>query len=134
MSPGQEDPAMAMIEQAPRQVAVKVSPEGDRLITSGAHYLHMSKKDLVEAAVALYLDARREEMQAGMRELLSTLDGSRGARIGRACLWRAQQPWGGLGRSVTRQGPRGRCQRSCAARCASRSPRGSCLQVAGTGP
>lgn len=25
---------MAMIEQVPRQVAVKVSPEGDRLITS----------------------------------------------------------------------------------------------------
>jgi hypothetical protein len=72
---------MAMIEQAPRQVAVKVSPEGDRLITSGAHYLHMTKKDLVEAAVAFYLDARREEMQAGMRELLGTLDGSRAARI-----------------------------------------------------
>ena len=72
---------MAMIEQAPRQVAVKVSPDGDRLITSGAHYLHMSKKDLVEAAVAFYLDARREEMQAGMRELLGTLDGSRSARI-----------------------------------------------------
>ncbi|MGH3190905.1 MAG: hypothetical protein ACRDOL_27415 [Streptosporangiaceae bacterium] len=72
---------MAMMEQAPRQVAVKVSPEGDRLITSGAHYLHMTKKDLVEAAVAFYLDARREEMQAGVRELLSTLDGSRAARI-----------------------------------------------------
>src|ERR1700685_3358903 len=72
---------MAMIEQAPRQVAVKVSPEGDRLITSGAHYLHMTKKELVEAAVAFYLDARREEMQAGMRELLGTLDGSRAARI-----------------------------------------------------
>jgi len=72
---------MAVIDQAPRQVAVKVSPEGDKLITSGAHYLHMSKKDLVEAAVAFYLDARREEMQAGMRELLSELDGSRAARV-----------------------------------------------------
>jgi len=72
---------MATMEQAPRQVAVKISPEGDRLITSGAHYLRMSKKDLVEAAVAFYLNARREEMQAGMRELLSTLDGSRAARI-----------------------------------------------------
>ena len=65
---------MTMMEQAPRQVAVKVSPEGDKLITSGAHYLHMSKKDLVEAAVAFYLDSRREEMQAGMRELLSELE------------------------------------------------------------
>ena len=43
------------------------------MITSGAHYLHMSKKDLVEAAVAFYLDARHEEMQAGMRELPSEL-------------------------------------------------------------
>lgn len=72
---------MRMMEQAPRQIAVKVSPEGDKLITSGAHYLHMSKKDLVEAAVAFYLDARREDMQAGMRQLLTELDGSRAARI-----------------------------------------------------
>lgn len=72
---------MTMMEQAPRQIAVKVSPEGDKLITSGAHYLHMSKKDLVEAAVAFYLDARREDMQAGMRQLLTELDGSRAARI-----------------------------------------------------
>ena len=35
----------------------------------------------MEAAVTFYLDARREEMQAGMRELLSQLDGSRAARI-----------------------------------------------------
>jgi hypothetical protein len=77
----EENVLMAMMGQAPRQVAVKVSPEGDKLITSGAHYLHMSKKELVEAAVAFYLDARREEMQAGMRELLSELDGSRAARI-----------------------------------------------------
>ena len=56
-----------MIEQAPRQVAVKVSPEGDKLITSGAHYLHMSKKDLVEAAVAFYLNARREYLPTGRR-------------------------------------------------------------------
>jgi hypothetical protein len=41
----------------------------------------MSKKDFVEAAVAFYLTARREEMQAGLRELLSQLDGSRAARV-----------------------------------------------------
>lgn len=72
---------MATTESTARQAAVKVSPEGDKLITSGAHYLHMSKKDLVEVAVAFYLDARREEMQAGMRELLSELDGSRASRV-----------------------------------------------------
>jgi hypothetical protein len=62
------------MDHTPRQIAVKVSPAGDRLITSGANYLHMSKKDLVEEAVRFYLDARREEMQAGMRELLRELD------------------------------------------------------------
>jgi hypothetical protein len=55
---------MTTMEPAPRQVAVKVSLEGNRLITSGAHYLRMSKKHLVEAAVVFYLNARREEMQA----------------------------------------------------------------------
>jgi hypothetical protein len=78
---GKGNAAMTTMEHAPRQTAVKISPEGDKLITSGAHYLHMSKKDLVEAAVAFYLDARREEMQAGMRELLSELDGSRASRV-----------------------------------------------------
>ena len=72
---------MATTQSTARQIAVKVSPEGDRLITSGAHYLRMSKKDLVEAAVAFYLDVRREEMQAGMRELFSALDGSRASRV-----------------------------------------------------
>ena len=32
-------------------------------------------------AVEFYLNARREEMQAGMRELLGQLDGSRAARV-----------------------------------------------------
>jgi predicted component of type VI protein secretion system len=72
---------MTTLDHAPRQVAVKVSPAGDKLITSGANYLHMSKKDLVEEAVRFYLDARREEMQAGMRELLRELDGSRASRV-----------------------------------------------------
>lgn len=72
---------MTTIDHTPRQIAVKVSPAGDKLITSGANYLHMSKKDLVEEAVRFYLDARREEMQAGMRELLRELDGSRASRV-----------------------------------------------------
>jgi hypothetical protein len=72
---------MTTMDHATRQVSVKVSPAGDKLITSGANYLHMSKKDLVEEAVRFYLDARREEMQAGMRELLRELDGSRASRV-----------------------------------------------------
>lgn len=47
---------MATAEQASRQVTIKVSPEADKLITSGAHFLDMSKKDLVETAVAFYED------------------------------------------------------------------------------
>jgi hypothetical protein len=72
---------MTAAEHAPSQIAVEVSRDGATLITSGAHYLHMSKKDLVEAAVSFYLDARREEMQAEMHELLSELDGSRAPRV-----------------------------------------------------
>lgn len=53
-----------MTTMEPRQVAVKVSPEGDKLITSGAHYLRMSKKDLVEAAVEFYLEAREARFRS----------------------------------------------------------------------
>ena len=62
----------------------------------------MSKKDLVEAAVAFYLDARREEMQAGMRELLSKLDGSRASRVAMlAGMTRAElDSVGGVGRTT----------------------------------
>jgi hypothetical protein len=70
-----------MTEHAFWQIAVKSSPEGDKLIASGTHYLNVSKKDLVQAAVVFYLDAHREEMQAGMRELLSELHGSRASRV-----------------------------------------------------
>ena len=74
---------MSTVEPTLRQVAIKVFPEGDKLITSGAHYLRMSKKDLVEAAVEFYLNARREEMKAGMRELLSRSTGA--AQPGSRC-------------------------------------------------
>src|SRR5712691_12898247 len=48
---------------------------------AGGHYLSMSKKEPIEAAVEFYPNARREEMPADMRELLSQLDGSRAARV-----------------------------------------------------
>ncbi|MBP0458624.1 hypothetical protein [Streptomyces montanisoli] len=70
-----------MSEGLARQSPIKVSHEGDQLITSGANFLGMTKKDLVEQAVAFYLDARREEMQARMQGLLSRLDGTRAARV-----------------------------------------------------
>jgi hypothetical protein len=35
-----------MTEQAPRQVEIEVSPEGNRLITIGAHFLHRKQHDI----------------------------------------------------------------------------------------
>lgn len=75
---------MSTVVPIPRQVAIKVSPEGEKLITSAPHCLRMSKKDLVEAAIESCLNARREEMQAGMRELLSQQDGSTSGKRHRA--------------------------------------------------
>ncbi len=71
----------ARTPSTPRQIPIKVSPAGDKLITGGANFLGMSKKDLVEEAVAFYLDARREDMQNRMRDLLSQLDGTQAARL-----------------------------------------------------
>jgi hypothetical protein len=71
----------AKTPNASRQTPIKVSPAGDKLITSGANFLGMSKKDLVEEAVAFYLDARREDMQTRMRDLLRQLDGTYAARL-----------------------------------------------------
>jgi hypothetical protein len=50
------------MEPTPRQVAVKVSPEGDRLITSGVHYLRMDGSRA--ARVAMLAGMTREELEA----------------------------------------------------------------------
>ena len=55
---------------------LKVDAAVDELISDGAHFLHMTKKDLVGAAVRMYLEARREEMRAAMQAKLAQLDGS----------------------------------------------------------
>jgi hypothetical protein len=75
------EPAKARAAGTPRQIPIKVSPAGDKLITSGANFLGMSKKDLVEEAVAFYLDARRQDMQDRMRDLLGQLDGTKAGRL-----------------------------------------------------
>lgn len=62
-------------EPVPRETAVHVSPDCYQLITSGAHFLHVSKRELVMTAVEYYLNSRRDEMEAGMVELLSQLAG-----------------------------------------------------------
>lgn len=60
---------------------VKVSPETDRLLTEASHYLARSKKDLVDAAVRDYVEAHRDEINAGVRESLARLDGSLGSIV-----------------------------------------------------
>ncbi|HEV2638397.1 MAG TPA: hypothetical protein VGX23_24845 [Actinocrinis sp.] len=67
---------------APRTTSpLKVDAATDELITDGAHFLHMTKKDLVGAAVRMYLDTRREEMRQVMLEKLRKLDGSAEADV-----------------------------------------------------
>jgi hypothetical protein len=55
---------------------LKVDAAVDELIADGAHFLNMTKKGLVAAAVGMYLEARREEIRVAMLEKLRKLDGS----------------------------------------------------------
>ncbi|WP_055478903.1 hypothetical protein [Sphaerimonospora mesophila] len=59
-----------------RQSPLKVDPATDELITQGAHFLGMTKKDLVTAAVRLYVEQQREQIRRGMIESMKVLDGS----------------------------------------------------------
>ncbi|MEV5410987.1 hypothetical protein AB0K60_19350 [Thermopolyspora sp. NPDC052614] len=59
-----------------RQAPLKVDPATDELITQGAHFLGMTKKDLVATAVRAYLDDQREQIRRGMLESMKILDGS----------------------------------------------------------
>jgi hypothetical protein len=64
-----------------RQSPLKVDPATDELISQGAHFLGLTKKDLVAEAVRDYLAARREEIHAAMVEAMRVLDGSTKARV-----------------------------------------------------
>jgi hypothetical protein len=55
---------------------VIVDRDTDELITDGAHFLGMTKKDLVGEAVRAYLASRREEMRQAILDKLRKLDGS----------------------------------------------------------
>jgi hypothetical protein len=66
---------------ARRQAPLKVDPETDELISQAAHFLDMSKKDLVAEAVRAYLDQRREEIHRGMVASMKVLDGSLSASV-----------------------------------------------------
>ena len=55
---------------------IKVDAQTDELISHAAHFLGRSKKGLVDEAVRAYVDAHRDEINAGIREALNRLDGS----------------------------------------------------------
>ena len=55
---------------------IKVGAETDELISHAAHFLGATKKDIVDRAVREYIDANRDEINAGVRSALDALDGS----------------------------------------------------------
>ncbi|QKW07691.1 hypothetical protein HUT18_16185 [Streptomyces sp. NA04227] len=67
---------MSTAAKPTRQAPLKVDPDTDKMITQGAHFLGLTKKDLVAEAVHLYLEQRRDDLRSGMVEALSVLDGS----------------------------------------------------------
>jgi len=66
---------------AKRQSPLKVDPAVDELISQGAHFLGVTKKDLVAEAVKDYLASRREEIHRRMTEAMKVLDGTTKARV-----------------------------------------------------
>jgi len=64
-----------------RQAPLKVDPATDELISQAAHFLGMSKKDLVAEAVQIYVEQRREEIRQGMVASMRVLDGSLSASV-----------------------------------------------------
>jgi hypothetical protein len=66
---------------AKRQSPLKVDPAVDELISQGAHFLGITKKDLVAEAVKDYLAARREEIHRRMTDAIRVLDGSTKSRV-----------------------------------------------------
>ncbi len=55
---------------------VKVAAETDQLIAHAAHFLHTSKKEVVDRAIRDYVESHRDEINAGVRAALAQLDGT----------------------------------------------------------
>ncbi|GEP37508.1 hypothetical protein NPS01_11710 [Nocardioides psychrotolerans] len=60
---------------------IKVDVETDELVSHAAHFMSRSKKDIVDAAVREYIDAHRDEINAGVKAALGKLNGSDAAAI-----------------------------------------------------
>ncbi|TDV52468.1 hypothetical protein [Actinophytocola oryzae] len=55
---------------------IKVDAATDALVSHAAHFMSRSKKDIVDAAVREYIDAHRDEINAGIKAALGQLNGS----------------------------------------------------------
>lgn len=60
---------------------IKVSAATDELISHTAHFMVVSKKSVVEQAVREFVENHRDEIHGGVRDALSTLDGSTSAAV-----------------------------------------------------
>ncbi|WP_218007247.1 hypothetical protein [Microtetraspora fusca] len=61
--------------------SLKVNSETDRVISHGAHFLHVTKKELVAQAVRVYLKVRQAELHTAIQEAMAQLDGTHAARV-----------------------------------------------------
>src|SRR5680860_378494 len=60
---------------------IKVDIAADELVSQAAHFMSRSKKDVVDAAVREYIDAHRDEINAGIEAALGQLNGSDAAAV-----------------------------------------------------
>jgi predicted transcriptional regulator len=60
---------------------IKVDASTDELVSHAAHFMSRTKKDVVEAAVREYIDAHRDEINAGIKAALGQLNGSDAAAV-----------------------------------------------------
>ena len=60
---------------------IKVDAATDELVSHAAHFLSRSKKDIVDVAVREYIDAHRDEINAGIRAAHGQLNGTDSAAL-----------------------------------------------------
>lgn len=60
---------------------IKVDIATDELVSHAALFMSLSKKDVVDAAVREYIEAHRDEINAGIKAALGQLNGSDAAAV-----------------------------------------------------
>ncbi|PWJ26219.1 hypothetical protein ATK17_2366 [Branchiibius hedensis] len=60
---------------------IKVSAQTDNLISHAAHFMSVSKKAVVEEAIREYIANHRDDIQSGVRDAITQLDGSTASAV-----------------------------------------------------